>query len=129
MFLIDIPFKGCQGRSNRSSILHAVSMTPHAYVHAVSMTPHAYVHAVSMTAHAFFIFFAYHRCFAYNFHFSKLFETFFVHTVSMTQHAPCMRYQCHRMHHAFKKIRISLRIRIYIRKGCIPLIRSPGRMF
>jgi hypothetical protein len=25
MFLIDIPFKGCQGRSNRSSIVHAVS--------------------------------------------------------------------------------------------------------
>jgi hypothetical protein len=30
MFLIDIPFKGCQGRSNRSSIVHAVSLTPHA---------------------------------------------------------------------------------------------------
>jgi hypothetical protein len=29
-FFIDIPFKGCQGRSNRSSIVHAVSMTPHA---------------------------------------------------------------------------------------------------
>jgi hypothetical protein len=25
MFLIDIPFKGCQGRSNSSSIVHAVS--------------------------------------------------------------------------------------------------------
>jgi hypothetical protein len=25
MFLIDIPFKGCQGRTNRSSIVHAVS--------------------------------------------------------------------------------------------------------
>jgi hypothetical protein len=25
MFVIDIPFKGCQGRSNRSSIVHAVS--------------------------------------------------------------------------------------------------------
>jgi hypothetical protein len=25
MFLIDIPFKGCQDRSNRSSIVHAVS--------------------------------------------------------------------------------------------------------
>jgi hypothetical protein len=25
MFFIDIPFKGCQGRSNRSSIVHAVS--------------------------------------------------------------------------------------------------------
>jgi hypothetical protein len=65
MFLIDNPFQGCQGRSNRSSIVHAVSMTPH----------------------AFLIFFAYHRCFAYDFHFSKLFEKFFVHAVSMTPHA------------------------------------------
>jgi hypothetical protein len=32
MFLIDILFKGCQGRSNRSSIVHAVSMTPHAFL-------------------------------------------------------------------------------------------------
>jgi hypothetical protein len=32
MFLIDIPFKGCQGRSNRSSIVDAVSI-----LHAVSM--------------------------------------------------------------------------------------------
>jgi hypothetical protein len=38
--LIAIPFKGCQGRSNRSSIVHAVSMIPHT-VHPVSMTPHA----------------------------------------------------------------------------------------
>jgi hypothetical protein len=98
MFLIDIPFKGCQGRSNRSSILHA-----------------------------FLFVFAYHRCFAYDFHFSKLFEIFLcaygvndsaciVHAVSMTPHA-------------FQKIRISSRIQIYIRKGFIPLIRSPGRMF
>jgi uncharacterized sodium:solute symporter family permease YidK len=58
MFLIDIPFKSCQGRSNRSSIVHAVS------------------------------YFACHRCFAYDFHFSKLFEIFFcVHVVSMTPHA------------------------------------------
>jgi hypothetical protein len=40
-------------------------------------------------------FFAYHRCFAYDFHFSKLFENFVVNAVSMTPHA-------------FKKIRISL---------------------
>jgi hypothetical protein len=32
MFLIDIPFKGCQGRSNRSSIEYAVSLTPHAFL-------------------------------------------------------------------------------------------------
>jgi hypothetical protein len=36
--------------------------------------------------------FAYHRRFAYDFHFSKLFENFTVHAVSMTLHAPCMRY-------------------------------------
>jgi hypothetical protein len=53
MFLIDIPFKGCEGRSNRSSIVHAVS-----YFACI------------------FNFFAYHRCFAYDFHFSKLFENF-----------------------------------------------------
>jgi hypothetical protein len=28
MFLIDIPDKGCMGRANRSSIVHAVSLTP-----------------------------------------------------------------------------------------------------
>jgi hypothetical protein len=58
MFLIDIPFKGYQGRSNRTSIVHAVSMTPHAHVHVVSMTPHATctVHAVSLTPHVYLIF-------------------------------------------------------------------------
>jgi hypothetical protein len=39
-----------------------------------------------------------------------------VHAMSMTPHA-------------FLKIRISSRIRIYIWKGFSPLIRSPGRMF
>jgi hypothetical protein len=59
MFFIDIPFKGCPGRSNRSSIVHAVSyfacgvIDPACTVHPVSMTPHAHVHAVSMTPHAF----------------------------------------------------------------------------
>jgi hypothetical protein len=67
MFLIDIPFKGCQGRSNRSSILHAVSYF------AYGFNDTAYI----------FNFFAYHRCFAYDFDFSKLFEQFFVHAVSM----------------------------------------------
>jgi hypothetical protein len=62
MFLIDIPFEGCQGRSNRSSIVYAVSYfacgvnDTACTVHAVSMTPHAHVHAVSLTTHAFFIF-------------------------------------------------------------------------
>jgi hypothetical protein len=60
MFLIDIPFKGCQGRSNRSSIVHAVS-----YIAC----------GVNDTA-CIFNFFAYHRCFAYDFHSSKLFEKF-----------------------------------------------------
>jgi hypothetical protein len=84
MFLIDIPFKDCQGCSNRSSI----------------------VHVVSLTLNAFLIFFAYHCCFAYDFQFLKLFENFVVHAVSMiphalcsvnavsmTPHALCMRYQ------------------------------------
>jgi hypothetical protein len=37
MFLTAIPFKGCQGHSNRSSIVHAVSY----FACAVSMAPHA----------------------------------------------------------------------------------------
>jgi hypothetical protein len=47
MFLIDIPFQGCHGRSNRSSIVHVVSYfacgvnDTACIVHAVSMTPHA----------------------------------------------------------------------------------------
>jgi hypothetical protein len=32
-------------------------------------------------------FFAYHRCFAFDFHFSKLFKKICVHAVSMTPHA------------------------------------------
>jgi hypothetical protein len=48
MFLIDIPFKGCQGRSNGSLIVHAVSYFARGVndstctVHAVSLTPHAF---------------------------------------------------------------------------------------
>jgi hypothetical protein len=88
MFLIDIPFKGCQGRSNRSSIVHAVSY----FAYGVNDTA-CIVHAVSMTH---FYFFAYHCCFAYDFHFSKL-----KHFLKcMRCHAPCMRYQWYRMHHA-----------------------------
>jgi hypothetical protein len=170
MFLIDIPFKGCQGRLNRSSIVHAVSYFACSVndtactVHEVSLIPHA----VSMTPQASYmrchwyrmkgacgvieiactrpcgvidiacIFFAYHLSFAYDFNFSKLFENFCVHAVSiiphahvhamsMIPHAPCMRCQWHRM--LLKKIRISSRIRIYIRKGFSPLIRGLGRMF
>jgi hypothetical protein len=61
MFLIDIRFKGCQNRSNRASIGHAVSyfacgVSDPAYtVHAVSLTPHARVHAESLTPLAFFL--------------------------------------------------------------------------
>jgi hypothetical protein len=56
MFLIDIPFRGCKGRSNRLSIVHAVSFfacgvndtracginDTACTMHAVSMTPHAF---------------------------------------------------------------------------------------
>jgi hypothetical protein len=87
MFLIDIPFKGCQGRSNHSLIVHAVSY----FACDVNYTACA-VHAVSLTPHAFLIFWEYHRCFAYDFHFSKLIENFLVHAcmhvVSMIPHAP-----------------------------------------
>jgi hypothetical protein len=125
MYLIDIPFNGCQGRSNRSSIVHAVSY---------------FACSVNDTA-CIFIFFAYHRCFAYDFHFfcacgvNETAST--MHVVSITLHAPCMRCQWYRMHRAsgindtacILKNLISSRIRIYIRKGFSPLIRSPGRMF
>jgi hypothetical protein len=66
MFFTDTPFKGCHGRSNHSSIMHVVSLTPHAFLN----------------------FFANHRCFVYDFHFSKLIEHFFVHAVSMTPQEP-----------------------------------------
>jgi hypothetical protein len=56
MFLIDIPFKGCQGRSNRSSIVHAVS----------------YFVCVVNDIACIFNFFAYHRCFSYDFHISNV---------------------------------------------------------
>jgi hypothetical protein len=87
MFLIDTPFKGCQGRLNRSSIVHA-----------------------------FLIFFAYQRCFAYDFNFSKLFVNFYG---SCGVNDP----------HAFLKNRISSGIQIYIQKGFSLLFRGPGRCF
>jgi hypothetical protein len=77
MFLIEIPFKGCQGRSNRSSIVHAVSY----FACGVNDTA-CTVHAVSLTPHVFLICL---RTIAV--HFSKLFENFCVHAVSMTPHA------------------------------------------
>jgi hypothetical protein len=49
MFLIDIPLRGGQDRSNRSSIVHAVSYFACGVnytactVHAVSLIPHAHV--------------------------------------------------------------------------------------
>jgi hypothetical protein len=81
MFLIDIPFKGCQIRSNRSSIVHAVSHfacgvnDTACTVHAVSMTPHVQYRAFGVVDTA---------C--------------MVHTVSLTPHAQCMRCQWPRMH-------------------------------
>jgi hypothetical protein len=108
MFLIDIPFKGCQGRSNHSSIVHAVSY----FACCVNDTT-CTVHAVSLTPHAFFIFFAHHGCFAYDFHFSKLFGKFF-----FINDTACIL-----------KIPISSWIRIYIRKSFSLLIRGPGGMF
>jgi hypothetical protein len=60
-----IPFKGCQGRSNRWSIVHAVSY---------------YACGVIDTACIF-------NFFAYDFHFSNLFDNFIMHAVSMTPHA------------------------------------------
>jgi hypothetical protein len=143
--LLDIPFKDFQSRSNRSSIVHISSYfawganDTACIVHAVSLTPYACliffcipslfciwlslfevvrkmtcgvintactVHAVSLTPHAPCMHVNYTAC--------------TVHAVSMTPHAPCMRYQWHRMHCALK-IRISSRIRIYIRKGFSPL--------
>jgi hypothetical protein len=94
MFLIDIPFKGCQGRSNRSSIVHAVS-----YFACGANDIACTVYAVSLTPQAFLNFFEYHRSFAYDFHFSKIVVQKFycacgandtacpVHPVSMTPHA------------------------------------------
>jgi hypothetical protein len=62
---IDIPFKGSQGRSNRSST----------------------VHTMSLTLHSFLNFFTWHRRFAHDFLFSKSFENYIVRAVSMTAHA------------------------------------------
>jgi hypothetical protein len=70
MFLIDIPFKGCQGRSNHSSIVHAVSY---------------FACGVNDTA-CIFNFFAYHSCFEYDFHFSKLFRKNFRTTLKSENH-------------------------------------------
>jgi hypothetical protein len=101
MFLIDIPFKGCQGRSNLSSVVHAVSMIPHAFLIF-------FLHTIAVL-HMIFTF----RSCSNNFCACGVDATaFIVHAVSMTPHA-------------FWKIRI----RMYIRKGFSPLIRSPGRVF
>jgi hypothetical protein len=51
MFLIDFPFKGCQGRSNRSSIVHAVSYFAFDF-HLSKLFENFCLHAVSMTTHA-----------------------------------------------------------------------------
>jgi hypothetical protein len=119
MFLIDIPFKSCQGRSTHSSIVHVVSYfacgvnDTACTVHAVSVIHRACcvndttctVHAMSLTPYAFLIFFfAYHLCFAYDFSLFEVVQKFvcacgvndtacYVHAVSMTPDAQCMRCQ------------------------------------
>jgi hypothetical protein len=125
MFLIDIPFKGCQGRSNRSSNVHAVSyfacgVNDTAYtVHVVSL-----MHAVSLTQHAFFFF-----CIASPF--CRWFSPFKVvrkfYCACGVNDTTCTTHPVSMTPHAFKKIRISSQIRLYIQKGL--LIRDPGRMF
>jgi hypothetical protein len=131
MFLIDISFKGCQGRSNCSSTVHAVSYfacgvnETACTVHAVSMRPH--VSCMRCQGHRM------HRacginetaCTVHDFYFSKLFDKHFVHAESMTPHAPCMRYHWHRMH--FEKFEYLREFEFIFEMA--PLIRSPGRMF
>jgi hypothetical protein len=64
MFLIDNPFKGCQGRSNHSSIVHTVSYFAFDFndtaciVHAVSLTPNAFLNFLDTVAvlHVIFTF-------------------------------------------------------------------------
>jgi hypothetical protein len=84
MFLIDIIFKGCQGRSNRSSIVHVVS-----YFACGVIDTACIVHAVSLTPHAFVILFAYHHCFAYDFNFSKLFYKCSMRCLLHPKHRAC----------------------------------------
>jgi hypothetical protein len=81
MFLIDIPFKGCQGHSNRSLIVHGVS-----YLHAVSMKPHAFLIFLHTIAVLHMIF-TFRRCY-----------TNFLYMLSLIPHARCMRYQWYHMH-------------------------------
>jgi hypothetical protein len=115
MFLIDIPFKGCQGRSNRSSIVHAVSMTPHAFLIFLHIFTFRSCSKIFLCMQCQWH--RMHRAWHHMHHACGINDTIcIVHAVLMTPHA-------------FSKIRISSRIRIYIRKGFSPLIRSPGRMF
>jgi hypothetical protein len=79
-FLLGSPFKFIYFFSG------GVGQFGNIYVSRSCMRCHI-LHAVSLTPHAFSIFFAYHRCFAYDSHFPKLFENFVVHAVSMTPHA------------------------------------------
>jgi hypothetical protein len=71
MFMIEILFKGCQGRSNCSSIVHAVSYFA-CGVNDPECTRACDVNDIA----CILIFFTYHRRFACDFHFSKLFENF-----------------------------------------------------
>jgi hypothetical protein len=84
-FLIDIPFKGCQGRSNRSSIVHAVSMTPHAP--CIRCRWHRKHRAICVITTAC-IFLSQQSRSAYD---CFVFENLTLHTVSLTPHASWMR--------------------------------------
>jgi hypothetical protein len=123
MFLIDIPFKGCQGRSNHSSIAHAVS-----YFACGIIDTACIVHAVSLTPHAFFIF-------LHTIAVLHMILTFW----SCSKKFVCMRYQWHRMHTCmryqwYRKYfcyeiplldRKSLMPFGFIRKTCIELAAEP----
>jgi hypothetical protein len=146
MFLIDIPFKGCQGRSNRSSIVCKCMRCQWSRMH----------HTCGLNDPACILNFFLHRIAV-----CKWFSVFEVvrkfYCVSGVN-ATCMRCQWPRMHracgvngpacgvidtacivpymrcqwhrmHFWKFEYLRSWFRIYIRKGFSPLIRDPGRIF
>jgi hypothetical protein len=121
MFLIDIPFKGCQGRSNRSLIMHAVSYfacdvnDTACTMHGVPMTPHAPCMWCQWQC-------MHHAC--------SIKDT--ACTKKMFAQLRKVKIICKTKTmtpHAFKKIWICSQIRTYIQKGFCSLIRGQGRMF
>jgi hypothetical protein len=99
-FLLDIPFKGSQGRSNRLSIVHGVSYfscgvnNNACIVHAVSSTPQITLNLCNLHSMRFFIWW---HSKAVCLWFSLL-ENFILNVVSMTLHATCMWCQWPRVH-------------------------------